>query len=143
MATSTTTTSSASLTDRMGSSNARADRAARNEALFRRVNERLEEVNEAFAPFTEHGEFICECADAACAERIELTLSAYEAVRRVPTQFVVKPEHVLPTDERVVEEHADYLVVEKVGQAGERARKLDERTDEGTNDATDRRAKPL
>lgn len=114
----------------MGASDPRADRAARNEALFRRVNERLEEVNEAFEPITEYGEFICECADAACAERIQLTLSAYEEVRSVPTRFVVKPLHVLPEDERVVEERAGYFVVEKVGLAGERARQLDERTDQ-------------
>lgn len=107
---------------------ARADRAARNEALFRRVNERLEEINEAFGPITEHGEFVCECADAACSEQIQLTLVAYEAVRRVPTQFIVKPRHELPDDERIIEEHPDYLVVQKIGHAGERARRLDERT---------------
>ena len=110
-------------------SDARADRAARNEALFRRVNERLEEVNEAFEPLTDHSEFVCECADAGCAERIEVKLAAYEAVRSVPTQFLVKPQHVLSHDERVVEEHDDYFVVEKIGHAGERARDLDERTD--------------
>ena len=31
-------------------SDVRSDRAARNEALFRRVNERVEEVNRAFEP---------------------------------------------------------------------------------------------
>lgn len=107
----------------------RADRAARNEALFRRVNERLEELNASFASFTEHSEFICECADPGCVERIQLTLSAYEAVRSEPTRFVVKPQHVLPAAERVVEEHKGYVVVEKIGHAGERARRLDERTD--------------
>ena len=107
-----------------------ADRAARNEALFRRVNERLEEINEAFESITQHGDFVCECADAGCTELIPLTVSAYEAVRSVPTRFVVKPPHVLPENERVVEEHAGYAVVEKVGRAGQRARLLDERTDE-------------
>lgn len=123
--------STAGLTDAMGSSekDTRADRAARNEALFRRVNERLEELNEALAPITEHGEFICECADAACTERIQLPLSAYEAVRSVPTWFIVKPLHVLPAGERVVEQHTEYLVVEKIGHPGDRARRLDERTD--------------
>ena len=110
-------------------SDARADRAARNEALFRRVNERLEEVNEAFEPITDHSEFVCECADAGCVERIQLTLTAYEAVRSVPTRFVVKPQHVLPDEEHVIEEHAEYFVVEKVGHAGERARELDERNE--------------
>ena len=110
-------------------SDARADRAARNEALFRRVNERLEEVNEAFEPLTDHSDFICECADAGCTERIQVRLSDYEAVRSVPTRFMVKPHHVLPHDERVLEEHDEYFVVEKIGHAGERARELDERTD--------------
>jgi hypothetical protein len=107
---------------------ARADRAARNEALFRRVNERLEEINESFAPLTEHFEVVCECADASCAEQIELTLFQYEQVRREPTRFIVKPDHVLATDERVIEEHRDYVIVEKTGRAGERARQLDERS---------------
>jgi hypothetical protein len=126
----TSTTSSKSLTEQMGSSEGdiRADRAARNEALFRRVNERIEDVNAAFATIGEHGEFICECADSACTEKIQLALSEYEAVRSFPTRFVVKPGHVLPENERVVEEHNGYTVVEKIGHAGERARSLDERT---------------
>lgn len=105
----------------------RDDRAARNEALFRRVNERLEDVNEAFQVAADHAEFVCECASMECAERIEITLPNYEAVRRVPTHFMIKPEHVLPDEERVVERHPNYLVVEKLGHAAERARQLDPR----------------
>jgi hypothetical protein len=105
----------------------RDDRAARNEALFRRVNERLEDVNEAFQVATEHAEFVCECASMECVERIEIALPKYEAVRRVPTHFMIKPEHLLPDEERVVERHPDYLVVEKLGVAAERARELDPR----------------
>ena len=107
----------------------RADRAARNEAVFRRVNERLEDVNEAFQVATDKAEFICECARLECAERVEMTLSTYEAVRSVPTHFFVKPDHVLPDEERVVERQAQYVVVEKFGRAGERARQLDPRDD--------------
>jgi hypothetical protein len=115
----------------MGSNqeDARADRAARNEALFRRVNERLEEVNEDFQLVTDNAEFVCECASIDCAERIQMTLAKYEALREVPTQFVVKPGHVLPDEETVVERHAEYIVVEKFGHAGERARQLDPRSD--------------
>ena len=108
---------------------ARVDRAARNEALFRRVNERLEEVNEAFNTVVDDAEFVCECASIDCVERIELTLVEYEALRSVPTHFVVKHGHVMPESERVVEDRGDYLVVEKVGHAGERARQLDARSD--------------
>jgi len=108
--------------------NDRADRAAKNEAVFRRVNERLEEVNESFKVTTDNTKFVCECASIECAERVELTLSKYEAVRRVPTHFIVKPDHVLPEEEeRVVERQEQYVVVEKFGRAGERARQLDPR----------------
>jgi hypothetical protein len=114
----------------MGSSNPeeeRADRAARNEAVFRRVNERLEELNEGFQLVTDNAEFVCECAQIDCAERVRLTLATYESIRSVPTHFIVKPGHVLPTEERVVEQNDEYLVVEKLGHAGERARQLDPR----------------
>ena len=87
---------------------ARDDRAARNEALFRRVNERLEEVNDAFHSVVDDAEFVCECASIDCVERIELTLADYEALRSVPTHFVVKPAHVLPEAERIVEERDGY-----------------------------------
>lgn len=107
----------------------RADRAAQNEAVFRRVNERLEEVNEGFQLVSDNAEFVCECASIACSERVEMALSTYEAVRRFPTHFIVKPDHVLPEEERVVERHAQYVVVEKFGRAGERARQLDPRSD--------------
>jgi hypothetical protein len=105
----------------------RADRAAQNEAVFRRVNERLEEVNEAFQVATDNAQFVCECAKIECVERIEMTLSKYEALRRVPTHFIVKPDHVLPEEERVVERQTQYVVVEKFGRAGERARQLNPR----------------
>jgi tetrahydromethanopterin S-methyltransferase subunit G len=107
----------------------RADRAAQNEAVFRRVNERLEEVNEAFQVATDNAEFVCECARIECAERVQMTLSKYEALRRDPTHFIVKPDHVLPEEERVVERQAQYVVVEKYGRAGQRARQLDPRSD--------------
>jgi hypothetical protein len=112
-------------------SDLRADRAARNEALFRRVNERVEEVNRAFDPILDDADFVCECADVECMDRIRMTLEAYEAVRAEPTRFVVKPGHVLPAEERVVEELRGYIVVEKIGHAGERAAELDPRDQNG------------
>lgn len=94
------------------------------------MNERLEEVNAVFDSMLETAEFVCECADIGCVERIELTLERYEAVRRDPRQFIVKPGHELADEERVVERHDDdYLIVEKIGEAGERAADLDPRSD--------------
>ena len=105
----------------------RGERAARNEALFRRVNERVEEVNKAFEAILDEADFFCECADIDCMEKIGMTRGEYEKLRDVSTNFAVKPEHVLPEVERVVEERPGYIVVEKVGRAGERAAELDPR----------------
>jgi hypothetical protein len=96
-------------------------RAARNQALFRRVNERIEEVNEAFRLMLDDADFVCECAHDNCMERIPLTADEYHDVRRIPTHFVVKPGHVYPEIERVVQENATHVVVEKFGVAGKAA----------------------
>jgi hypothetical protein len=107
----------------------RQERAARNQNLFREVNERVEEVAQRFDPtFTS---FACECADTKCMEQVSLTFEEYERVRRSPNHFIVKAGHVLPDVERVVG-HAGadgtrYEVVEKFGKSGEIARELDPR----------------
>jgi hypothetical protein len=41
----------------------------------------------------ERVEFVCECANDNCLERIANTLAQYE-LRRFPTHFVVEPGHV-------------------------------------------------
>jgi hypothetical protein len=105
----------------------RGERAARNEALFRRVNERVEEVNKAFDSILEEADFFCECADIDCMEKIAMTRREYEKLRDDSTHFAVKREHILPEEERLVEERAGYVIVEKVGRAGERAAELDPR----------------
>ena len=56
----------------------RAERAAKNEAVFREVNERLRGVNDAFGTFTDRMELVCECGDASCAERITVSVQEYE-----------------------------------------------------------------
>jgi hypothetical protein len=93
-------------------------RAARSQSLFRNVNERIEEINEAFRLVLEDADFVCECADDDCMERIALTVDEYADVRRGPTHFVVKPGHVDPNFERVVDENRTHAVVEKFGVAG-------------------------
>src|SRR5215212_8831802 len=102
-------------------------RVGRNQSLFRSVNEQIESANDRFGVTTEQVEFVCECAAQECTERITLTLAQYEELRRVPTHFIVKPGHVYPEFERVVEEVNGYVVVEKRGEAAVEARKLDRR----------------
>jgi hypothetical protein len=84
-------------------------RLAHNEALFRAVNEEIDDLRASGG----RRPYVCECADADCAQTIELTGPEYEAVRATPDRFVVAPGHVMPEVEHVVARSADYTVVEK------------------------------
>jgi hypothetical protein len=104
-------------------------RAATNQALFREVNERVKDVNERFRVFTPLGDWVCECANDWCAERIEMTSEEYEHVRRAGARFFVAPglEHVWPDVERIVERRSHYWIVEKIEHAGSMANESDPR----------------
>jgi len=97
--------------------------AALEQSLFREVNERLRYINEGF------GDFVCECANGDCSEHVVMTQVEYEDVRRDSTHFLVTPGpgHVFPDVERVSEENDRYVVVEKFGEAGDAAVRLDRR----------------
>lgn len=91
-------------------------RAARNQSLYREVNERVEALNQAFDELLDAGStWICECADTSCTEPMKFTPAEYEALRAHPNRFAVLPEHVYPDVERVVEDRDGYVVVEKLG----------------------------
>lgn len=99
-------------------------RAARNQSLFRAVNEKMRDLNGAVASLTEMFTVACECADLACLEVIDISPSEYEAVRAHPRRFVVRPKHLYPGIETVVRETQTYVVVEKIATAGEVAEAL-------------------
>lgn len=94
-------------------------RAARNQALFRALNERLDELNNASASVTSTFTIACECADMDCAEMIEIDPRDFLEMRREPRQFAVLPVHVLPDVEVVMRDCERYVVVKKIGAAGE------------------------
>ena len=104
-------------------------RIAHTEALFRDVNERIAESAGRFN--ARDAEFVCECADPACAERVPATLDQYEDVRSDGTHFLLAPGHELPELERVVERpHGRFVVVEKFNAVVARTvRRLDPRAD--------------
>jgi hypothetical protein len=66
-------------------------RVASNQSRFREVNERLEELNREFSEIIPTGDFVCECADTDCLERVGLTIEEYEQLRSVPTHFARPP----------------------------------------------------
>src|ERR1043165_2907917 len=73
-------------------SDTRVVRAARNEALFREVNERLENLAHTFEQVAGPGtSFACECADLDCLKQVAMSVGEYERVRSHPNQFVVLP----------------------------------------------------
>ena len=98
----------------------RGKRIGRNEVVFREVNERLRELGEGFSLVAEVSDFVCECGDASCTDKIQLTLGEYEDVRSDPKWFVIVPGHENLEFERVMARHDGYLVVEKLpgGPAG-------------------------
>ena len=106
------------------------ERRARNEALFREVNERVEEVSSrlSYDDAADLTGFVCECSREECTDLIEITYSQYEAVRSDPRRFLVRPGHEDLKVDRVVEEHPGFLVVQKFGEAGEIAVERDPRS---------------
>ena len=91
----------------------RARRVGHNEALYRQVNERIEELNEAFARLTDQFLVVCECGDLGCMDQISVSREAYERVRANPDRFILKRGHEKPDVEAAGEDRGDHVVVEK------------------------------
>ena len=92
----------------------RGRRIGQNEVVFREVNERLRELGEGFSMVSDLADFVCECGNTSCTERIRMTLAAYEKVRSDPKYFVVVRGHEEPEYEKIVSQEEDYSVVEKL-----------------------------
>ena len=103
-------------------------RKAQNEAVFREVNERIEDVHRRFAleDDDEGLQIVCECDRADCTERLEVSIDVYERVRSDSSCFFVSPGHEDPTVEDVVDSGGNYVIVRK--RPGE-ARKVAAETD--------------
>ena len=98
----------------------RFEQQARNEALFREVNERIAELGESAEAWSPDGvvEFLCECGvESGCGERIRMPLETYERVRSQDDRFAVKPGHETPELEHAVDWNDDYVIVDKIPDA--------------------------
>jgi hypothetical protein len=94
-------------------------RAARNEALFREVNENIARLEARYGSSGPHPVFICECSSDACTDHVTVDEETYRRVREHRRRFIVLPGHVDDAIESVVETQAEYVIVEKTGVAGE------------------------
>jgi hypothetical protein len=107
---------------------AREQRLAQNEALFREVNEKVQAIASVHGDDDHVYEFYCECANADCSMQVAATIAEYEAVRAYPTRFLVVPEHWFPEVETVAEKSDTWWVIEKHGEAGRFVEHLDPRS---------------
>jgi len=87
-----------------------ADAAARNEEVFRSINERIEEGAK------QHGveqllPFHCECATKACVTTIELPPAEYDRIASHRARSVVVPGHEQSSVETVVESHSVFVAL--------------------------------
>ena len=105
----------------------REESLAKNEELFRKVNERIETLSQAVAEDDSMMEYLCECDRPDCYDRVRATRSEYEAVRAESTQFIVLPGHEDPRIERVALSNERFLIVEKQGAAAQAAEESDPR----------------
>lgn len=105
----------------------RDESLAKNEELFRKVNERIETLSQTFARDDAMMEYLCECDKPYCYERVNATREEYESVRAVATHFIVLPGHEDPRVEHVTFSSERFLVVEKQGAAARDAEETNPR----------------
>ena len=91
----------------------RTRRIGQNEALYRQVNERIEDLNASFSSITSDFAIVCECGDLGCMEQITVSRELYESTRANPHRFIVKPGHEAQDIEHAVAGDGDYVVIEK------------------------------
>ncbi len=100
-----------------------------NEAVFRQLNERLEQLARGTRAEVNRLDLICECGDASCAARLRVDTEDYARARSQPQQFLVHPGHIATDVERVVQKRRGFDLIEKLpGLAAEIAEKTDPRS---------------
>jgi hypothetical protein len=106
----------------------RERRAGENEVMFRQVNERIEELNDAFATITATLEIVCECGNLECVEQLVIPVAVYEGVRSDRALFIVVGGHEGAAEIETAERREDgYTIVRKRGEALEIASETDPR----------------
>lgn len=94
-------------------------RIARNQVLFREVNERISEV---LCSEGDPTEYLCECTDGNCVGTVSLEREEYERIRSSPNHFVVLPGHELLEVERIVHQNERFVTVENTVEVSIAAR---------------------
>jgi hypothetical protein len=94
--------------------------------MFRAANERMAAWEEHHAD--EKPElYFCECADEDCRKKLLLRSEDYESIRSDSRRFLVAVGHDVPDLETVIEEHGDWVMIEKDPEVDEIVRSTDPR----------------
>jgi hypothetical protein len=108
--------------------NSQERRMGENEILYREVNEQVAGLQDRLGLDEEYVDFVCECAQLECSDRIRLTRGEYEEVRASGNRFAVTEGHEEPSVEHVVARTDRFLTIEKdEGGPAELARSADPR----------------
>jgi hypothetical protein len=109
---------------------AAAEKIAKNNDRFRQANEKIAEAAEQEGVADRAVPFLCECSDTGCFDLVRLLPEEYERVRSNPRWFLHAPGHEpqVAGAVRLVESHEQYLLVEKIGHAGEVVDELERRS---------------
>jgi hypothetical protein len=95
----------------------RNERIAKNETVFRAANREIEHAGQEAGGTGQLIEVLCECGRQGCDGVITMTVADYDGVHSQADRFAVLGGHESPEIEKVVEERAGYLVVDKFGEA--------------------------
>ena len=95
----------------------RNERIAKNETVFRAANREIEHAGQEAGGTGQLIEVLCECGRQECDGVITMTVADYDGVHSQADRFAVLEGHESPEIEKVVEERAGYLVVDKFGEA--------------------------
>jgi hypothetical protein len=106
----------------------RAERIGVNEAIFRDVNEKISEFPRGPLDKGKTIDFVCECGEGQCYERLRVSSEDYQEIRSNPLRFMVVPDHVAEDVERVVGRNSVFWVVEKIGESAPIALESDPRS---------------
>ena len=102
-----------------GGQEERQRRAARNQLLFRSVNEQIVNLTERFQADLSDLDLVCECADSSCTGTIRLRLEEFGRIDRVQNAFLVIRGHEDAQVEDIVVARDGYVVVSKRDLAAE------------------------
>lgn len=87
------------------------EQAVRNEATFRKANERIRSARDGLPGAADPVPLLCECEEEACTEILLVPLGLYSEVRSHEDRFIVAAGH--PTRGDVVDRRDGFEIVDK------------------------------